>query len=315
MSFEIPYIYSSTFCCNSEHTSVGANSPVISPAAKRRPLTKIPIAKSYFDRLDTKSLCYPSLHRCRLESDVLFATLVSFLTQQHVSLVRSYYDDTKEDSISHQEQGSRSVYAWKFNRLLLPQPRASPRITDDQLLVQEPNGRFAPGTGGSGWQSKDLCTACQSVNLNQLCSNGTLYDTEVSLHISKTSTCPLCRFLTSQWRHGDIPVGSEDAATIKLSRCDINGIDHVCILHEDKFEYILQITDNELLKEAGEIGQYRQIDPSHVDYHMIRKWIAHCCRTHGKSCQMLTANPLQIAKFRLLDCKTKDVMEITDFVE
>jgi hypothetical protein len=28
---------------------------------------------SYFDRLDTKSLCYPSLHRCRLESNVLFA--------------------------------------------------------------------------------------------------------------------------------------------------------------------------------------------------------------------------------------------------
>jgi len=47
MSLEIPYIYSSAFCCNSENTSVGANSPVISPAAKRRPLTKIPIAKRW----------------------------------------------------------------------------------------------------------------------------------------------------------------------------------------------------------------------------------------------------------------------------
>jgi hypothetical protein len=75
------------------------------------------------------------------------------------------------------------------------------------------------------------------------------------------------------------------------------------------------MTDGELLKEPGRIGQYRQIDPSHVDYPMIREWIAHCRRTHGKPCQMLTAKPLRIARFRLLDCKTEVVVECTEFAE
>ncbi|KAH6954482.1 heterokaryon incompatibility protein-domain-containing protein [Fusarium avenaceum] len=72
------------------------------------------------------------------------------------------------------------------------------------------------------------------------------------------------------------------------------------------------MTDGELLAEPNRIGQYRQIDPSQIDYDMIRKWIAHCRGTHGKPCQMLTAKPLRIAKFRLLDCKTETVVDCTE---
>jgi MoaA/NifB/PqqE/SkfB family radical SAM enzyme len=67
--------------------------------------------------------------------------------------------------------------------------------------------------------------------------------------------------------------------------------------------------------EPDRIGQYRQIDPSHIDYHMIKKWIAHFRSTHEKPCQMLTAKPLRISKFRLLDCKTETVVECTELAE
>lgn len=103
--------------------------------------------------------------------------------------------------------------------------------------------------------------------------------------------------------------------TIGLNRHVIDGIDHVRIRYDTQFEYIVQITDDALLEEPCRIGQYRQIDPNHVDYRMIRKWIVHCHRTHGKPCQMLTEKPLRIAKFRLLDCKTEAVVECTQFVE
>jgi hypothetical protein len=89
----------------------------------------------------------------------------------------------------------------------------------------------------------------------------------------------------------------------------------VRIRHEDKVESIVQMTDGELLKEPDTTCQYRQVDPSHVDYHMIREWIARCRGTHGKRCQILTAKPRRIAKFRLLDCETKAVVECADFTE
>ncbi|KAF5580947.1 hypothetical protein FPCIR_10448 [Fusarium pseudocircinatum] len=172
--------------------------------------------------------------------------------------------------------------------------------------------------GGSGWQSKDLCTQCQSVNLTQICSKGSLYGTggtDVFLHISETSTCPSCRFLISQLHRKDIAAKSQDPITVQLNRTIFNGIDHVVMRLNNRLEYILQITDKNMLEESGRFGQYRQVDPKQVDYHMIRNWIAHCYSTHGKSCQMLTENPLQIPKFRLLDCKTKTVVELTAFVE
>jgi hypothetical protein len=172
---------------------------------------------------------------------------------------------------------------------------------------------LAARTGGPVWQSQELCTPCQSVNLTQICSKGNQNWSDVTLCISETSTCPLCRFLTSKLRRRD--VGSEGSVTIELSRHVIDGTDHVCIRRGQQFGYILQITDGKLLKEPGRIGQYRQIDPSHVDYRMIREWIAHCRRTHGKPCQMLTAKSLRIAKFRLLDCKTEAVVEHTEFVD
>jgi hypothetical protein len=138
----------------------------------------------------------------------------------------------------------------------------SSSITDDRLLVHEPNRRLAARTGGPVWKSQDLCTPCQSVNLTQICSKGSLYGSDVSLRISETSTCPLCRFLTSKLRRRD--AGSEGSVTIGLGRHVIDGIDHVCIRHDDQFEYILQMTDGELLKEPGRIGQYRQIDPTEL---------------------------------------------------
>jgi hypothetical protein len=75
------------------------------------------------------------------------------------------------------------------------------------------------------------------------------------------------------------------------------------------------MTDGELLMELDRIGQYRQIDSSHIDYHMIKKWIAHFRSTHEKPCQMLTAKPLRISKFRLLDCKAETVVECTELAE
>ncbi|KAG5761984.1 hypothetical protein H9Q72_009913 [Fusarium xylarioides] len=196
--------------------------------------------------------------------------------------------------------------------------RVSSSITDDPLLLQDSNGRSVAWAGGPGWQSKDLCTQCQSVNLTQICSKGSLYGTggtDVFLHISETSTCPSCRFLTSQLHRKDIAAKSQDPVIVQLNRSIFEGIDHVVMRLNNQLEYILQITDKNMLEEPGRIGQYRQVDPKQVDYHMIRNCIAHCCSTHGKSCQMLTANPLQIPKFRLLDCKTKTVVELTAFVE
>lgn len=118
--------------------------------------------------------------------------------------------------------------------------------------------------------------------------------------------------LTSRYVFRSRDAGSEDSVTVGLGRHVINGIDHVCIQHDQQFEYILKMTDGELLAEPNRIGQYRQIDPSQIDYDMIRKWIAHCRGTHGKPCQMLTAKPLRIAKFRLLDCKTETVVDCTE---
>ncbi|KAF5975678.1 hypothetical protein FBULB1_7254 [Fusarium bulbicola] len=160
----------------------------------------------------------------------------------------------------------------------------------------------------------ELCCS----KLGQANSKGHLYGTggtEVLLRISETSTCPSCRFLTSQLHRKDIAAKSEDPATVQLNRPIFDGIDHVVMRLNNQLEYILQITDEDLLEEPGRTGQYRQIDPGHVDYDMMRRWIAHCCRTHGQSCQMLTANPLQIAKFRLLDCKTTAVVELAGFVK
>lgn len=172
---------------------------------------------------------------------------------------------------------------------------------------------MAARTGGPEWQSEDLCTQCQSVNLTQICSNGSRYGTDVSLCIFENSNCPLCRFLASKLHRRD--AGSEGSVTVGLSRHVINGVDHVCIQHDQQFEYILQMTDGEFLKEPNRIGQFRQINPSQIDYDMIRKWIAHCRGTHGKSCQMLMAKPLRIAKFRVLDCKIETVVECTEFSE
>ncbi|VUC27618.1 unnamed protein product [Clonostachys rosea] len=171
---------------------------------------------------------------------------------------------------------------------------------------------MAARTDEPGWQSEELCTSCQSVNLTQIPDG---YGVDVSLCISETSTCPLCRFLTSKLRRRDIPVGSEHSVTVNLSLHAIDEIDYVTIRHAQQFEYIVQITNNELLKEPSRIGQYRHINPSRIDYQTIREWIAHCRATHGKSCQTLTEKPVRIAKFRLLDCQTEAVVESKEFAE
>ncbi|KAF5645864.1 uncharacterized protein FTJAE_2294 [Fusarium tjaetaba] len=161
--------------------------------------------------------------------------------------------------------------------------RVSSSNTDDPLILQDSNGRLAARAGGPGWQSKDLCTQCQSVNLTQICSKGSLYGTggtDVFLHISETSTCPSCRFLTSQLHRKDNVAKSQDPITVQLNRSIFDGIDHVVMRLNNELEYILPITDKNMLGAPGRIGQHRQIP-----------------------------------KFRLLDCKTKTVVELTVFVE
>ena len=165
------------------------------------------------------------------------------------------------------------------------------------------------------WQRKDLCTACQSVDLDQICSEDRGEKPDVALRISTTSTCVLCCFFTSVLHLQDTPGELEGEVIIGLSHWNIRGIDHICISNHYEAEYITQITDTRLLREPETIGQYRHIDPSCVDYHMMRDWVAHCRSTHGKPCQMLTTKPIHIPKFRLLDCDTEAIAECTDFAD